>query len=156
MYVTHLKNTVSKQLLLEPLLLALLWFSSVNQPEIHIETISVESTINVQETKLIAYAKETASLQWGRGQFQYFDKIISKESMGWTVTTAHYPTGYTTTGVKSSAYGLGGFLDATWEGVGCVKTDNPYTQVECTAQYITDRYGTPELAWEFHRKNNWY
>lgn len=87
---------------------------------------------------------------WGEGSFAYFDKIIQKES-SWIVYTEHYPTSK-----KSTAHGLGGFLDATWETVGCVKTDNPIIQIECTARYITQRYETPQKALQFHKKHGWY
>lgn len=151
----------------------------VHAQEIQIETVSIKSTINntlerqrpveqplaikrLDDTyieginqDLYAHAVEVSLHYWGEGQFQYFDKIIMQES-GWRVFTAHYPTGYTNTGVKSSAHGLGGFLDATWEGVDCEKTDDPFIQVECTARYITDRYETPEKAWNFHLEHNHY
>lgn len=105
---------------------------------------------------LYAYAIEVSLSHWGEGQFKYFDAIISKESMHWKVTGPHYPSGYTKEGIRSSAYGLGGFLDATWENVGCKKTDDPFIQVECTARYIIDRYETPEKAWRFHQGHDWY
>lgn len=104
------------------------------------------------------YAQQLVTEKWGESEWPYFDKIISKESRNWTVYTAHYPTGYTSTGVRSSAHGLGGFLDGTWDDVGCVKTDDPYEQVRCTIKYIEQRkaYGTPSKAWQWHLVHNWY
>lgn len=155
-----------------------MWFGSANAQEIHIETVSIESTINNTfvrtptlqplavkkldvvvrdgvDQELYTHAKEVSDKEWGEDYFEYFDSIIMQES-GWRVFTAHYPTGYTKGGVKSSAHGLGGFIDATWETVDCEKTDDPFIQVECTARYITDRYENPEKAWAFHLEANHY
>lgn len=119
-----------------------------------------EVAISVVEIQLSPreYAKKLVTEKWGEDQWVYFDKIISRESRNWTVNTAHYPTGYTADGTKSSAYGLGGFLDRTWGDVGCVKTDDMYEQVRCAILYIEKRpaYGTPQKAWEWHLQNNWY
>lgn len=94
--------------------------------------------------------------KWGEAEWEAFNWIISRESNNWTVYTAHYPTGYTKDGIKSSAYGLGGFLDSTWQGVGCEKTDDGKTQVICTMKYVEQRYSTPTKAKLFHLANNWY
>lgn len=93
--------------------------------------------------------------EWGVEQWEAFYWIINKES-GWRITTAHYPNGYTVDGIKSSAYGLGGFLDATWETVGCTKTDDGFIQLECTVGYIKSRYDTPQQAYNYHKINNHY
>ncbi len=84
---------------------------------------------------------------WGTDQWEYFDTIIEKESF-WTVNTDHPG--------ESSAYGLGGFLNSTWESVGCTKTDDRLEQLRCTALYIKERYETPQKAVKFHNVNNWY
>ena len=102
------------------------------------------------------YAFEQVLNRWGDDQWVAFNEIIKKESLNWKVTTAHYPSGYTSSGVKSSAHGLGGFLDGTWQTVGCKKTDDPYKQISCTVEYIDKNYGTPKKAFAFHIKNNYY
>ena len=109
------------------------------------------------------YAEERVIEVFGSG-WPEFNRIIIKESNNWTVTTAHYPSGYawvkqkdgTYKKVKSSAYGLGGFLDQTWKDVGCVKTKDPYTQIDCTIKYIQARYGNPQKALKHHLAKNWY
>lgn len=57
---------------------------------------------------------------------------------------------------KSSAYGLYGFLDSTWETVGCVKTSDPKEQERCALLYMEQRYGGIEGAYYFHLKNDYY
>lgn len=147
------------KLILEPLLALLiaLTFSPketqaserIHIEEISVHTISEADDLSKEELKL--YAKELSAVLWGEGSFKYFDRVISKESAHWSVHTAHYPVSGT-----STAHGLGGFLDATWETVGCVKTDNPIVQIGCTARYITQRYDTPQKAWEHHLAFSWY
>jgi hypothetical protein len=84
--------------------------------------------------------------KWGEAEWEAFNLVILKES-NWN-PKAQNP--------KSSAYGLGQFLNSTWQGVGCEKTDDPYVQIDCTIKYIEQRYGTPRKALDFHLKNNWY
>lgn len=79
-------------------------------------------------------------------EWQYFNNIIKAES-GWR-NTAQNP--------KSTAFGYGQFLDSTWKSVGCEKTDDPYTQIDCTYKYVNQRYGSAEKAWGFWLKNKWY
>lgn len=120
-----------------------------------VESAPIEDVaIAVTEIKLTP--QEYAQTKMTADEWFYFDKIVSQESHNWTVYTAHYPTGYAPNGEKSSAHGLGGFLNATWASVGCVKTDDPYIQVDCTIKYIQQRYGTYKEAWEFHLLHNWY
>lgn len=57
---------------------------------------------------------------------------------------------------NSSAYGLYGFLDSTWNSVGCVKTPNPIEQERCGILYMKQRYGSIESAYYFHKQHNWY
>ena len=60
-----------------------------------------------------------------------FDTLINYES-GWN-PTAQNPV--------STAYGIGQFLDSTWATVGCEKTSDPKTQIDCTVVYIEKNYG---------------
>ena len=104
-----------------------------------------------EKPSIKVYAKEKVEEKWGVGQWEAFNTIIKRESANWTVLKEHYPETK-----KSSAYGLGGFLNSTWKDVGCVKTSDPYIQIDCTMKYISQRYGTPSKAKTFHDKNNWY
>ena len=96
------------------------------------------------------YAEQATIKAFG-GQWTAMNTIVAKESRNWTVTTAHYPKSK-----KSTAYGLGGFLDKTWGTVGCKKTSDPYTQINCTIKYVKKNYKTPENALQHHKKFNWY
>lgn len=60
---------------------------------------------------------------------------------------------------KSSAWGYGQFLSSTrsqYEKKMGLSYSNPVNQILMTAQYVKDRYGTPEKALQFWDKNNWY
>src|SRR3990167_1998252 len=70
------------------------------------------------------YAETLANSTFGEGQWVYFEDLIERES-GWTVVGSHYPVSK-----KSTASGLGGFLDKTWKTVGCKKTEDPYIQID--------------------------
>jgi hypothetical protein len=101
------------------------------------------------------YAQQMTIKTFG-GYWVSMEAIIAKESHNWRVTGAHYPSGYTKGGVKSSAYGLCGFLNATWKGTGYIKTKDPYKQVDACLIYVKDRYGNPQKALSFHTKHNWF
>ena len=111
------------------------------------------------------YAKERVIAVFGGGWVE-FDKIVTKESINWTVFEEHYKDGYawvkqkdgTYKRLKSSAYGLCGFLDQTWKDTGFIKTKDPYVQIDACIVYIQNRplYKSPQKAWEFHLKNNWF
>lgn len=74
--------------------------------------------------------------------------IIHRETGGTWNPTAQNP--------RSSAYGLGQFLDSTWRQVGIAKTSDPAVQVRAMIRYCRDRYGSARKALEFHRANGWY
>jgi hypothetical protein len=60
---------------------------------------------------------------------------------------------------KSSAYGYGQFIKSTreaYEKKTGLSYKNPVNQIIMTAQYVKDRYGTPEAALAFWDKNNYY
>lgn len=114
----------------------------------------VPSEIAGNEVKIFAY--EQVVMAFGPEHWDSFNKIVSQESWNWRITTDHYKGGYTKTGVKSSAYGLCGFLNSTWKDTGFTKTDDPRTQIAACIVYIEDRYGDPIKAWKFHLAHNWY
>lgn len=57
---------------------------------------------------------------------------------------------------KSTSATLNGFLNSTWKSVGIKKTNCPYCQVEAMLRYIKARYKTPERAYRFHSRRNYY
>lgn len=48
---------------------------------------------------------------------------------------------------RSTAYGMGQFLDTTWATVGGHKTSDPNLQAKYMMEYIKGRYGDPVKAW---------
>jgi hypothetical protein len=75
-----------------------------------------------------------------------YEKLIFKES-SWN-PMAKNP--------KSTAFGLGQFLDKTWDLVPHSKTTNPYDQLDAMFIYVEKRHGSGCKAWEFWLRNNWY
>jgi len=60
---------------------------------------------------------------------------------------------------NSTAHGYGQFLDSTrrnYEKKTGLDYDNPVHQLAMMAQYVKDRYGTPDKALAFWDKNKWY
>ena len=94
------------------------------------------------------YAYRQIESKWGASEWVAFDNIVRKES-GWRVTGDHNPA-------LSTAHGLGGFLNATWSTVGCVKTQDEDIQIDCMIKYIEQRYSTPRKALGFHVAHNYY
>lgn len=92
------------------------------------------------------YAMEIVVATWNVEEWQAFEELIHRES-SWN-NLAQNP--------KSSAFGYGQFLDSTWETVGCVKSEVPEVQIDCTIKYIQKRYDTPSKALTFQIRNNWY
>jgi len=117
------------------------------------KTDTLDPSVSTTETPLKTYAKSLVIEQWGIQEWESFEKIINKES-SWTHNTEHYPM---INGKRlSSATGLAGFLNATWDDVGCVKTYDKREQVRCGIKYVEQRYGSPQVAWNFHLANNYY
>jgi len=69
-------------------------------------------------------------------EFYYLDQLVYLESK-WD-PQAQNP--------HSTAYGIGQFIDQTWETVGYAKTDDPFIQVDAMIDYVKNRYGSFEAA----------
>jgi hypothetical protein len=57
---------------------------------------------------------------------------------------------------KSTAYGLGQFVDKTWDLVGIEKSDDFRIQLIAAHKYVMMRYGSWVKALEHHKQNGWY
>jgi hypothetical protein len=61
---------------------------------------------------------------------------------------------------SSTAFGVGQFLDTTWETVGETKSSDPVVQARATGKYLAQRqdYGNPSAAWSLWQSRNphWY
>lgn len=96
---------------------------------------------------LQAYAKSLlAKYGWG-GQWNSFNALEMSEA-GWNVSA---------TNPSSGAYGLPQSLPASkMSSAGSDWKTNGDTQLVWMMDYIKGRYGSPDKAWSFHQKNNWY
>jgi len=57
---------------------------------------------------------------------------------------------------KSTAFGIGQFLDSTWALVDSKKTKDPYTQIDSMVKYVNLIYGDGCSAWRFRSHRGWY
>ena len=57
---------------------------------------------------------------------------------------------------KSTAYGLGQFLDKTWDLVGIEKSADYRIQLIASHNYVMGRYGSWVKALEHHKQYGWY
>lgn len=105
------------------------YISPVEPPQLHIRAYTEKATIE----------------RFG-GQWEYIDELIKRES-GWN-NLAQNP--------KSTAFGLFQMLNSTWKTVDCVKTSDPYIQIDCGINYVHDKYETPKQAINFHNRNGYY
>lgn len=100
-----------------------------------------EPPLSIQE-----YAELSVCHFFGCEEWEAFNKIVIKES-NWKSQAQN---------TTSTAFGLGQFLNSTWQTVGYKKTDDPYIQLDAMVAYIKIRYGTPTNALVFHVTNSWY
>lgn len=94
----------------------------------------------------IRLGKAMAARQgWTGSQWDALRQLWMRES-GWR-TNADNPT--------SSAYGIPQALTQL-HGLGQAYMRNPQVQIAWGLNYIKDRYGNPNKAWDFWQKNHWY
>jgi len=104
-------------------------------PEPNIHYANSHIVIEGTERKL-PNARTYARKKLSDKEFHYLDQLVYLESK-WD-PEAQNP--------YSTAYGIGQFLDQTWETVGYEKTDDPYTQIDAMIDYVKTRYGSFEAA----------
>lgn len=74
---------------------------------------------------------------WTGGEWDALSSLINAES-GWDPNVSN---------PSSSAYGLGQFLDSTYENYGITHDSPIKQQAGALLQYVSDRYGDPTTAW---------
>ncbi|MGW4164938.1 aggregation-promoting factor C-terminal-like domain-containing protein [Streptomyces sp. NPDC004788] len=80
-------------------------------------------------------------------QFASFSKIVEHES-GWN---------HTATNSSSGAYGLVQALPGSkMASAGADWKTNPATQIKWGLNYMNERYGSPNAAWNFWQTHGWY
>jgi hypothetical protein len=92
-----------------------------------------------------AYQEYLKDIVPEREELCYFN-IIEKES-NWN-PLAQNP--------KSTAFGIGQFLNSTWGLVDYKKTKNPYDQIDAMVLYVKLIYGDGCNAWDFKNQRGWY
>lgn len=96
---------------------------------------------------LQAYAKKLLKKYGWANQWDAFNKLEMSEA-GWNVKA---------TNPSSGAYGLAQALPASkYSSAGSDWKTNGATQLRWMMDYIKDRYKSPNAAWSFHQRNNWY
>lgn len=139
------------------IILVVLWgLLFVRNTKAEAPLVDISVPLEVQDNPIKKFAYNQVKLRWDESHWSSFNNIVNQESWNWRITKEHYKGGYTKDGVKSSAYGLCGFLNSTWADTGYTKTEDPYTQIAACIEYVDDRYGNPKNAWSFHIVNNWF
>ncbi|MFI8965016.1 transglycosylase SLT domain-containing protein [Streptomyces sp. NPDC053493] len=94
-----------------------------------------------------APAQEIARKIVPPAQFASFSKIVEHES-GWN---------FTATNSSSGAYGLVQALPGSkMASAGADWKTNPATQIKWGLNYMNERYGSPNAAWNFWQTHGWY
>lgn len=106
--------------------------------------IIIPQEIVGDEVKSYAYIQVASA--FGQNHWNSFNNIIERESQ-WNPVNQN---------PVSTAYGLGQFLNSTWQDTGIKKTSDPYKQIDATIIYVMKRYEDPNLAWKFWRAHLWY
>lgn len=112
-------------------------------------TIAARSRARFEDPKsdnaIAAYQEYLRDIVPDQEESCYF-KIIDKES-NWN-PLAQNP--------KSTAFGIGQFLNSTWGLVDYKKTKNPYDQIDAMVVYVKLVYGDGCHAWHFKSQRGWY
>lgn len=96
---------------------------------------------------LQAYAKSLLGKYGWSKQWSSFNALEMSEA-GWDVHA---------TNPSSGAYGLAQALPASkYNSAGKDWKTSGETQLRWMMDYVKSRYGSPDAAWSFHKKNNWY
>jgi len=96
---------------------------------------------------LQAYAKALLGKYGWTDQWNSFNALEMSEA-GWDVHA---------TNPSSGAYGLAQALPASkYNSAGKDWKTSGETQLRWMMDYVKSRYGSPDKAWSFHQKNNWY
>jgi len=129
------------------IILVILWgVLFVRNTKAEAPLLDVSVPLEVQDNPIKEFAYNQVKLRWDESQWSSFNNIIERESQ-WNPKSQN-PT--------STAYGLGQFLNSTWQGTGYTKTDDPQVQIMATIEYIADRYETPKQAWIWWSSHLWY
>jgi hypothetical protein len=112
-------------------------------------TIAARSRARFEDPKsdlaIAAYQEYLKDIVPDQEESCYFS-IIDKESK-WN-PLAQNP--------KSTAFGIGQFLNSTWGLVDHTKTKNPYVQIDAMVEYTKLVYGNGCNAWHFRSQRGWY
>ena len=106
----------------------------------------VSSPVKVQQQRAPITARSYARSMVSAEEFEALHELIDRESK-WD-SDAQNP--------KSTAYGLGQFLDQTWELVGVEKSADYRIQLIASHKYVMMRYGSWVKALEHHKQYGWY
>jgi len=151
-YYNHLTNNI-KPYTAEPMFTATSYqgVASVFSYDLYIDEntkhrLERKEHANRSSKRAVESYKDYVKSRHSEEHYECYDKLIFKES-SWN-PDAKNP--------KSTAYGLGQFLDKTWALVPQEKTSDPYDQLDAMFIYVENRYGNSCKAWDFWLKKNWY
>jgi hypothetical protein len=100
-----------------------------------------EANVKPAPATLKGLAEQMVTERFGKGHFKAFDAIVTKES-NWNPKAVNRSSG---------ACGLPQALPCAK-----IKDQSPTGQLEWMIDYIDNRYGTPNKAWNFWLQHRWY
>lgn len=100
----------------------------------------------------LLWAVEASRLEGVPVEWPELQRIFKREVGTYYPTSRHT----TTRNPRSSAFGLGQFLNSTWRGTGIAKTNDPIMQIRGIYRYCKRRYGSVAKALAFHRRRGFY
>lgn len=100
----------------------------------------------------LVWAAHAAQLERVPIEWNALQRIFKREVGTYYPTSRHTST----RNPRSTAYGLGQFLNSTWKGTGFSKTTDPVTQIRAMYRYCHRRYGSVAKALAFHRRRGFY
>lgn len=104
-----------------------------------------EAPVEPPKPTVKEYAEKRVNEVFGGGWTSFNDLIYRESKWNNLAQNKH-----------STAFGLGQFLKSTWATVECVKTSDPYIQIDCTIKYVKQRYTHPNIALKHFIKYNYY
>lgn len=137
---------MNKQVIIFIILVILWGLLFVRNTKAEAPLVDISVPLEVQEIPIKEFAYNQVKLRWDESHWESFNNIIERES-SWNPKSQN-PT--------STAYGLGQFLNSTWEGTGYKKSNDPQIQIMATIEYVANRYKDPKHAWREWMVKKWY
>ncbi len=124
----------------------------------------LEGVITARESNTIVASRSRAQFNDPKSQLairayqQYLKENVSKKELNcyFRIIDVESKWNPLADNPKSTAFGIGQFLDSTWVLVDSKKTKDPYAQIDAMISYVNLIYGDGCKAWDFRAYKGWY